>query len=472
MKFPEWLPDRDDHENPGLVQCKNVLPDTFYKPIKALVDGGTAMTDIALGAYSLKDESGVAFNFSGDDTELYRLDSGDWTSIDSAFTTTAENRWVFVEFGTNCVATNLDDVMQVYDVEVDSSFAALAGTPPQAKYLAVVGDFLVAGYISTSANTVQWSGINDITEWTAGTAESDSQVIPEGGAITGLAGGEYGLVFQETQITRMNYQGPPLNFSFDVIEHTHGTRAHGSIAQYGIYTYYLGLSGFYMTDGTQSQSISPEKVNSYFQAKYDDTLPYKVTSVVDPKERTITWSYVGLDSPDSLPNWLIIYNWELQRWSEAEIRHELLFTCLSNGLTLDELDTLYPDIDEMIPSLDSSIFKGGIASSCAISLTHQLSTFTGAALEGVIETAEYELNPGDKTVLTEVWPLIDGNITVTVNTRANYQDTPEPTGDIDVNTFGFAPFTENGRYHSFTFTFTDWTKASGFTHRGASSGGY
>jgi len=472
MKFPEWLPDRDNHENPGLVQFKNVLPDTYYKPINSLVPIGTAMAGTALGAFSMKDDDNNSINFAGDASDLYKIVLGDWTSTNTGFTTILDDRWNFIEFGSNCVATNSDGVIQVYDVEVDTAFSALSGTPPKGKYLAVVGDFLVVGNISTSANTVQWSGINDITEWTAGTAESDSQVIPEGGPITGIAGGEYGLVFQERQITRMTYTGPPLNFAFDVFEHTNGTRAQGSIVQEGIYTYYLSLSGFYRTDGTQSFSISPEKVNSYFYGKYDDTLPYKITSMVDPKEKTITWSYVGLDSTDTLPNWLIIYNWELQRWSEAEISHDLVFTCLSGELTLDALDTLYPDLDAMTTSLDSDFFKGGISSNCAISPTHQLATFTGASMQGVIETAEYEFYPGSKSILTEVWPLIDGDITVTVATRANYQDTTTSTGDISVNTLGFAPFTENGRYHSMIFTFDNWTKAAGFTHRAEDSGGY
>tara|TARA_R110000772_G_C13310276_1_gene440184 strand:- start:26619 stop:28037 length:1419 start_codon:yes stop_codon:yes gene_type:complete len=472
MKFPEWLPDRDEFDNPGLETCLNVIPDTFYRPILDLVAIGTAMTDVCLGAFSMKDDSSVPFNFAGDDTELYRLDSGNWTSIDTGFTTGAENRWQFVEFGTNCVATNLDDVMQVYDVEVDSSFAALAGTPPKAKYIGIVKDFLVAGHLSTSSGTVQWSGINDITEWTAGTAESGSQVLPEGGAITAVAGGEYGLIFQEEHITRMDYQGPPLNFSFSKVEQHLGTLAAGSVIQRGIFTYFLAADGFYRTDGTQSQSISPEKVDAHFYSKYDPTLPYKVTATVNESDKTITWSYVGLDSIDTLPNWLIIFNWELGTWSEASVRCELMFEALSSGLTLDGLDTLYPDIDAMTTSLDSNIFKGGVKSTSAINLSHQLATFTGDPLEGTLKTGEYELSEGQVTSLNEMWPLIDGTITVNVYTRNTFQDTAAGTGAIDVNVYGFAPFTEVGRYHSFEFKFTDWTRASGYKPKGVPVGGY
>tara|TARA_R110000803_G_scaffold49672_2_gene103341 strand:+ start:6572 stop:7990 length:1419 start_codon:yes stop_codon:yes gene_type:complete len=472
MKFPEWLPDRDEFDNVGLETCLNVIPDTYYRPILDLVGAGTAMSDVAIGAFSLKDDAGASFNFAGDAAELYRLDLGNWVSINSGFLTNFDRVWSFTEYGTNCVATNFDDSIQVYDVETDSAFSTLGGSPPKAKYLGVVGDFLVLGNLSTGANTVKWSGINDLTEWTIGTSESGEQFMPEGGAVTAVVGGEYGLIFQERQITRMNYQGPPLNFSFDVIEHKLGTISSGSIVQQGIYAYYLSDSGFYRTDGTQSESISPEKIDSYFYAKYNEEFSYKVTSVADPVAKTITWSYVGLDSPNGLPNWLIIYNYQLGIWSEANIAHELLFTGLSSAVTLDGLDALYPNIDLMTSSLDSRIFKGGVSATLAMNLSHEYSSFTGAALAATLKTGEYELSEGQVTSLNEMWPLIDGTITVNVYTRNTFQETATSTGDIDVNVYGFAPFTEVGRYHSFEFKFTDWTRASGYKPKGVPVGGY
>lgn len=472
MKFPEWLPDRDVHDNPGLVECLNVIPDTYYKPIGDLVSNGTAMDAYGRGGYSMLDNDNVPFVFGGNETKLYEHISGDWSAVTSSLTSGTEDVWRFAQFGTICIATNQTSVVQKYDVAADSAFSALAGTPPQAKEVAVVGDFLVFANISTDAAKVQWSGINDITQWTAGTDESGSQTLPEGGPIRAIVGGEFGLIFQDHYITRMNYQGPPLNFSFDVIETGRGAISSGAVVQFGIYTYYLSHNGFYVTDGTQSIQISQNKVEQYFFGKFDEAFSHKITSVADHINKLIIWSYVGQDSPDGLPNWMIIYNFELQRWSEVSISHQLIFNGIAAGLTLEQLDTNYPDLDAMTTSLDSRAFKGGAESTYAIGTTNALATFTGDTLAGKLEMGEYELVPGQKSVLREVWPLIDGNITVTVCKRANYQSTPIKTGAIDVNTYGFAPFTENGRYHSIQFDFTDWTRANGFEIKSTQSGGF
>ena len=78
MKFPEWLPDRDDFENPGLTKCQNVIPDTYYRPMRSLVASGAAMDGTCLGAFSTKDDDGASYNFAGDATKLYERTGGDW----------------------------------------------------------------------------------------------------------------------------------------------------------------------------------------------------------------------------------------------------------------------------------------------------------------------------------------------------------------------------------------------------------
>lgn len=472
MKFPEWLPDRDEFDNPGLTECLNVIPGTFYKPVGDLVATGTGMTAFARGGFGMEDDDGNAFNFGGDETDLYKYESAGWNSVNTGYATTDENIWEFTEFGEYCIATNFDNNIQAFQVGTDVAFSDLGGTPPKAKHLTVVKDFLVLANIEGHSNRIKWSGLNDITEWTDGVKESDFQELPEGGAIRAIVGGEYGLIFQDTRITRMTYQGPPLSFSFDVLETNRGAIASGAVIQFGVLTYYLSENGFYVTDGTQSFPISTEKVDAYFFAKYDETKPYKITSTANPVDKTITWSYVGTDSLDGNPNWLLIYNWELKRWSEVNISHQLLFNGLTNGISLDDLDALYPDLDAMTISLDSRIFKGGTLNTFAIDSTNKLATFSGDALDAKITTAEYEITPGKTSVLTQIWPLIDGTVTVKVHTRKNYQDTATSTGDITVNAEGFAPFTARGRYHKIEFNFSGWTKATGYQFRSGVSGGY
>ena len=47
--------------------------------------------------------------------------------------------------------------------------------------------------------------------------QADFQDLPDGGNVTGLVGGEYALIFQETSVRRMTYEGPPIIFRIDKI---------------------------------------------------------------------------------------------------------------------------------------------------------------------------------------------------------------------------------------------------------------
>ncbi len=63
-------------------------------------------------------------------------------------------------------------------------------------------------------------------------SQSDYQDIQDGGDITGISGGEFGIVFLEKAIVRMSYIGSPLFFQFDTISRNIGCIEGGSIAQY------------------------------------------------------------------------------------------------------------------------------------------------------------------------------------------------------------------------------------------------
>jgi hypothetical protein len=50
---------------------------------------------------------------------------------------------------------------------------------------------------------VQWSDLNDITNWSSG--QADSQDLPDGGAVRGVASSEFGVTFQDASIRRMTF---------------------------------------------------------------------------------------------------------------------------------------------------------------------------------------------------------------------------------------------------------------------------
>ena len=171
----------------------------------------------------------------------------------------------------------------------------LAAAAPIAKYITAVRDFVVAANIGAGSypTRVNWSDINDPTDWVAGGAsQSDYQDIPDGGDITGITGGEFGIVFLEKAIVRMSYIGSPLFFQFDTISRNIGCIEGGSIAQYGGISYFLSDDGFYSCDGQNVVGIGAEKIDRYFFNNANIGDIDTISAAVDPERNLIIWNYI------------------------------------------------------------------------------------------------------------------------------------------------------------------------------------
>src|SRR5262249_46166167 len=63
-------------------------------------------------------------------------------------------------------------------------FADLGGSPPPARYVAVVNRFVVLSGMGTATPyRIQWSGLNAVTTWTPGVNSSDFQDLPHPGRV-------------------------------------------------------------------------------------------------------------------------------------------------------------------------------------------------------------------------------------------------------------------------------------------------
>ena len=111
------------------------------------------------------------------------------------------------------LACNDTQKIQAWTIGVSTAFADVAAAAPIAKDIAVVRDFVFAGNLlgGTNPDKVQWSDINDETDWTSGaTSQSDFQIIPDGGNVQAITGGEFGVVLLEKSVVRCSYVGSPL----------------------------------------------------------------------------------------------------------------------------------------------------------------------------------------------------------------------------------------------------------------------
>ena len=341
IQFKDWLPDQPSILD-AVSEANNVIPLAVgYGPFKSAVNYSGAASEDLNNCFAAKVNADVSI-FAGGATKLFKVSSTDLTmeDVSKAAGYTGISRWQFAQFGNYTLASNNSEKIQYYDVNSSTDFADLAAAAPVAKYITIVRDFVVGANIGggTYPSRVQWSDINDPTDWTSGSAsQSDYQELPDGGDITGITGGEFGIVFLEKAIVRMSYIGSPLFFQFDTISRNVGCIEGGSIAQYGGISYFLSDDGFYSCNGQQVIGIGAEKVDRYFFSNANIGNINSISAAVDPERNLVIWNYTTVSGNRAL----LIYNFETQKWCEADTDVDYLSTLATTGTTLDAIDSAY-----------------------------------------------------------------------------------------------------------------------------------
>ena len=377
----------------------------------------------------------------------YRVDITSGTATDGTYTITVVDANTFTY--TDTVSGTTSGAINVF-----------TSSAPIAKYVTVVRDFVVCGHLDggTNSNKVQWSDINDESYWSTGsTSQSDSQILPDGGNITGLAGGEFGLVFLEKAIVRMSYLGSPLFFQFDTISRGLGCLEGNSIATYGNTSFFLSDDGFYKCDGTNVVGIGTDKVDRSFLDDCSLTDLGSMTTAIDPVKKLVIWNYKAVDGKRHM----LVYNWQISKWSRVETLATGVGTIATTGTTLDGLAALgYTNIDTMTASLDSRLFVGGKLLLAGFE-DAKIITFTGSNYNSAIVTTDVEV--GYNSVATLARPAIDhGTATVKVASRKELDDNILFSDAVTTSSEGRAPLRSFGRYHRFSISPTgNWTNAVG-----------
>jgi len=473
IPFAPFLPDLAALNANASFTATNVAPSgAGFLPVSGFASVSNTLTARAQGAISVRGLSGTIHNFCGDATKLYKLDSTGTTWSDvtrasgGAYATASDGWWDFTLFGDRVVATNGVDAVQVFQLDVDSKFSALAGSPPVSSFTGNVRDFAILARGSANWNRIRWSAINNVADWVASsTTMSDYQDFPDGGTVMGFVGGEFGIVLLERAIYRMAFEGPPTVFRFDRIANTLGCRVERSIAAYNDLMFFLSNDGFYMIQGgSQITPIGIDKVDRTFEAEFQASLPYLCSAAIDPIKKLYLFAYPG-NGASTAANTILCYHWPTGQWSKISADVEIIYAAATqSGTTFDN----FANLDTLPYAIDSRVYTGsGHLLLAAFDTTKALGYFSGPNLAATIETGDTQLTPGRKSLLRSLRPMIDGNTVNTTNTvrsRDNLDDTYTDAMPVTVNSIGTCPVRVNARYHRARLTIpaaANWNFAMG-----------
>lgn len=406
----------------------------------------------------------TTFTYSKTGTDIASVADTGIASI-PAYTPIQDQRWRFTQFGNQLIAANGYEKLQGYLIGTSTRFADLSVDAPKARYVTVVRDFVVSGYINESPvrqNRVQWSALGDETSWAnSATTQADYQDIPDGGSVVGITGGENGLVFLDRSIHRMSYVGSPLVFQFDNISRNLGCYEANSIIQYQGVTFFLSDDGFYACDGQSIVSIGNEKVDRYFYQDVDESFLFNMSAAVDPFKKLIIWAY-----PDKwgggTANKLIIYNFQSKKWSSGITDVNRIAPSSTPSTTLEGLDIFSESIDDLGTALDSRLWVGGKMLFSGVR-GKKIVTFTGANTDATISTGEIFVE-NSNTAITMVKPMVDnGSANISIATRNLLNQQVIYNDPISANEENRASVRAIGKYHRIKVDVTglNWQSAVG-----------
>ena len=333
--------------------------------------------------------------------------TADTGTVSFQYSTPINQRWRFTQFGNVLIAANGGNRLQGYNLNSSSTFQDLATDAPQSRYVTVVRDFVVSGYVNSSTvypYRVQWSALGDESNWTnSATTQADFQDIPDGGSIVGVTGGEFGLVFMDRSIHRMSYVGSPLVFQFDNISRNLGCYESNSIVQYGGTSFFLSDDGFYACDGQQVIPIGNEKVNRYFFNDLDEGSIGLMSAAVDPFRKLVIWAYTSKES--ATVDKLLIYNYQTGKWTSGTTNVSRVASSSTPSFDLEGMD-IFGNLEQIMSSFDDRVWLGGKMQFAGVKNT-KIVTFTGNNNTAYIETGDIEM-PGTTSAITMAKPIVDG----------------------------------------------------------------
>lgn len=310
--FREWLPDQADLNNPGLVQTQGAyLSPGGWRPLMELNSPDPTSTTLpyheSYGLYDYTQESSSGLN-SG----VIYVNQGTAYSLDddgaqlSTFVYDSDTLFGYADFARFGDSVYIGGYTRngtpgrhdLFKFDTDSqTFSAVSGSIPAGVTLARISNFLVMGGTSEGAAvspySIRWSGFNQPEEWAtsdltlAGSAQME---FPSLGPVTAISGGDYGLIFQERGVTRLDFVGGAQVWQQTVVSQSWGTGGARSVIKVGDLHYFANDVGIFVTDGNTVRDIGRGKVSQRVTSTPKGSFTFTYASY-NPVTRCINWIF-------------------------------------------------------------------------------------------------------------------------------------------------------------------------------------
>jgi hypothetical protein len=390
-----FAPDADP-STPGVItDCENLIP---YQngmegaPTPVTATSVPVLAADCLGAAVVTNLAGTRRVLAGAATKLYELSGGAWSDVSrvSAYTGTADTRWMFTQFGNATLAANRADTIQR---STGTTFADISGAP-KAEIVFSVGPQVMA--LNVNDGTEKPDGwhccaIYDETLWTPSltTQAANGRLVATAGALTaGARLGEYAIAYKEKSIYLGQYVGTPVVWDWiQVPGGEAGCVGKEALCDIGGAHFFVGQDNFWIFDGTRPVPLADNVLRQWFYDNSSAQYRYRTKCVFDRQNNRVWVFYPANGS--SVCNEAIVYHIASKRWGRATVTVQAALNYIAAGLIFDTMSNAGATYDAL-PSIsyDSQYWMAGGQALSAFNDSRQLQMFTGASASSSFTTGD------------------------------------------------------------------------------------
>jgi len=367
MKFGPFRPDAAITADPALL--RRAVNVTYiqggYGPVPSFVRLPTADPVPAQprGGVHGVNADGVYTSFIGTEFSIQRMsNSGAWTEVFSGAGLPGGDNWSFAAFGKFIIASNRNDGMLYYDLDLGGAFTAIPNAP-KARIVFQAFGCLFAGDCDGNNRLLMNSDAYDPFNWSTRLASRQEMQVGEeilGGGETGISSA---ILIQRNGVTPM-MRGDTRGLLYSMGTTWTGSGAEGpdSILFVRGFALFVNSKGFFATDGGIPIQIGDGKVDQFFLSRVTDISG--VQAAYWPSRNVAVFRYKTGDSsgPDNQTDDALLIDLSDQfRFEFTEMTETLAYVVqmATPGYVLDDLDA-FGTLDSMPQiALGSRYWYGG-----------------------------------------------------------------------------------------------------------------
>lgn len=229
--------------------------------------------------------------------------------------------WSLAEYGNDLLASHNLGGLYLWQELTDTRAEVVTNAPTSMRAMFVTGERYIFALGTTTAMTVQWPDVDDLTAWTPTAANTaNSRTLQSGGKLMGgcpLTGGT-NLVWSDTSL--YVFQKVESDFIYDsrLMGNNCGLIAPGAFARVGGVAFWMSAQACHLFAGSVQAVPRFDEVGDYVFRDMDASQLAKVWAYYDQKNNQIRWSYCSVGSTEcdkyfdvSLADW----SWTTGTWA-------------------------------------------------------------------------------------------------------------------------------------------------------------